>query len=130
MSTPQSSRYPRPLRATHALGTGNASSNGSSSPSGRRFPTSSTSPSSPGVVSGRRAGLPVSPDSPGSGQNERILVPLSGRGDEEEEEGEAENRRRANSLTSLADPGCCYGNSPWQRGTQLDLVHWYYRKSF
>ena len=102
MSTPQSSRYPRPLRATHALGTGNASSNGSSSPSqqpGRRFPTSSTSPSSPaGVVSGRRAGLPVSPDSPGSGQNERILVPilvpLSGRGESREREGEGGRGKR------------------------------------
>ena len=42
---------------------------------------------------------------------------------EEEEEREAESRRRANSLTSLADPSCCYGNSLWQRGPQLDLVY-------
>ena len=74
MATPKSSRYPRPLKATHALAT-SSGGNGGSSPSqqlGRRYTAGS-----PGSPAGRKAGAFLSPDSPGG----VVLVPLSGRGE-------------------------------------------------
>ena len=77
MSTPKSSRYPRPLKATHALAT---SSGGGPSPSlssqQQQTAGNRRCNSTPGAPAGRKAGV-LSPDSP---VTERVLVPLSGRG--------------------------------------------------
>ena len=42
---------------------------------------------------------------------------------EEDDEQLDSQRRRANSLTSLADSNCCYGNLLWQQGTQSSQVY-------
>lgn len=95
-TAPHSSRYPRPLRATHQFTPGSNGGTGSgaapspqqtSTATSKRYPPSTQpgppvapSPSSPGTPTGKKINLPLSPESPLATTRERIpiLIPLRG----------------------------------------------------